>query len=483
MIRSTTLFCLLFILPCLGYGFPFAELEVQIQKQSDINKYLLELDKQFNNQLHNDLKSIKTLMSIIGMESDNNDIVAAIESYYAVDIAQTSELLNLHPLNIQLLHIKQKKYNLSLIKKYKAYKWTNTINEFKSLAQLIYSFLPQEQQEYYQPKFDEAITTLDSLNKNIKSTILIAHPRFNKINIKQLQKQFTGEGATIAVFDVFEESLITTQRKKHKTTTIESIKKFGDPVSMSHGNAVIDIILSIAPKSKIIPISTDTQNYNKTLRYILTRKDITIVNMSRTFLEKEGHLDSNFRDQLIALTRQAIVTKSLGNCGTDLYENLSPIRQQLGLGKVGAITCYDTKLINSFLVDPVSSKHQQHILYAINTAPFADQTALTATVPGNFPLAQLHSLAVPAEGVYTAITDNFESGSSFAAPQLAAISALLYQASTKYYPNHIKQFHLWQTTHAIKQTANSQIKPSEEFGLGLVDGDNALQKVKSGLKL
>ncbi|MDE1461391.1 S8 family serine peptidase [Spartinivicinus sp. A2-2] len=357
---------------------------------------------------------------------------------------------------------------------HKAYHWTNTINEFKSLVLLVYSFLPAEQQAQYRPQLNQAITTLVSLHNNIKNIIWDAHPGSSKINIKLLQKNFTGTNTKIAVFDLFEESLLATQRQQHNTS-IEKSQVFGNPVEMSHGNAVIDIILSIAPNAKVIPISADTKNYNQALKFIISQQDVTVVNMSRAFLEKQNKLDPTFQKLLITLAQQSIITKSLGNCGTDLFGKLSPIRQRLGLGEVGAITCYDTKLINQFLTDPFSSQYQQNILYAINVTPFADQTSLTATVPGNLPQAQLHSIAIPAEGVYTTITDNFESGSSFAAPQLAAVIALLYQASHQNHPYQDKSFHLWQVIQAIKETTNNKIKNSNEFGLGLLNGDKAVK--------
>ncbi|MCX4027465.1 S8 family serine peptidase [Endozoicomonas sp. SM1973] len=429
-----------------------------------------------------DIESIKTLMTILGMATESSEIISIIKKYYSTESKQADELLSLPTVNIKLLDYKQQQYRSALIVKHKAYGWTNTINEFKGLALLVYSFLPTEQQEQYQPQLNQAITTLNSLHNNIKTIVWDAHPGFSKINTKRLQQAFTGSGTRIAVFDLFEESLLATQRKEY-STSIKRSQVFGDPVEMNHGNAVIDIILSIAPNAIIIPISADTKNYNKALEFIINQKDITVVNMSRTFLEKEKELDQTFQKLLVKLAQQTIVTKSLGNCGTDLFGNLSPIRQRLGLGEVGAITCYDTKLINQFLTDPLSRQHQQNILYAINVNPFADQTSLTATIPGNLPKAQLHSIAIPAEGVYTAITNNFESGSSFAAPQLAAVITLLYQASNNNYPYQDKSFHLWYVIQAIKETTNNRIKNSNEFGLGLLNGDEALKFITGNPKI
>lgn len=477
MSKITTLFYFIFILPCLAFSFPFDELKNKTHEKDNIIEYLLEINNQYKNHQQYNLNSIKTLMSIIGMSHENSDILNTINKYYFIEYELTQKLINLPIYNIELIQEKEDAYKSQLIKKNNAYKWTNTIIEFKGLAKLIFSFMSTEEQNIHRSQFNQSIEVLDTLHNDIKSIVLAAHPGLNTINIKSLQNSSKGTNVTIAVFDVFEENLLAIQRENYNQTKIETTKKFGDPVSLSHGNAVIDIILSIAPRVKIIPINSDIKNYNTALQYILSRKDITIVNMSRAFLEKNGELDPDFKKLIINLSKQAIITKSLGNCGTDLFGNLSPIRKRLGLGKVGAISCYDTKLINNILTDPIANKSQHNMLYAINVNPYANETALTATVPGDLSLAQLHSLSVPAEGIYTPITDNFESGSSFAAPQLAAVASLLYQAAMKQYPYQYKQFHLHLTAQAIKHGVNSNKVSSNEFGLGVLDGDQALKLI------
>ncbi|GLT19685.1 hypothetical protein GCM10007938_34680 [Vibrio zhanjiangensis] len=97
-------------------------------------------------------------------------------------------------------------------------------------------------------------------------------------------------------------------------------------------------------------------------------------------------------------------------------------------------------------------------------------------IPGDNALATSRSLSPPADTVYTWSTGNFESGSSFAAPQLAAISALLWQAYLEHHPQQALD-----VPSKVTQAIKSNTRPSElgslNTGLGLVDADKALEYV------
>ena len=357
-------------------------------------------------------------------------------------------------------------------------RWGQEITDFLDLATLLLSFQSTEYQQNVQSEFDQAKLIINNLRQKINQLVLSVHPGFN-LNNHILSEEYQGLNIKIAVFDLFDlfdPILLEQQIEHYPNASIESIQNFGDPVQLNHGNAVIDVILAIAPNSTIIPISAESKTYHQAMTYLENRTDINIINMSRAFASLNNALDPQFSQQLSDLLRQKIVTKSLGNTGTDLDSNVTPLRQSLGLPSTGNLFSYDLALIKEFLPTINSDPNIDHLLLAINIDTFADQIALSASIPGNNPLAITRSLSTPTDAVYTWSTANFESGSSFAAPQLAAISALLWQAYLEQNPLQ-PQNALNKVTAAIKANVRSTHLGSFNTGLGLVDADKALQSI------
>nr|WP_256489796.1 S8 family serine peptidase [Pleionea sp. CnH1-48] len=311
------------------------------------------------------------------------------------------------------------------------HRWGNQITETTGLFQLLFSFNSEDYQNQHREAFDQAYEVVEAFRIDINQEIQKVHPGYD-LKHGLLKLKNTGKGITVAVFDLFEADLLEQQRQHYSQATIETVQNFGDPVKLNHGNSVIDVILSIAPEVTIVPVSAESSTYNDAMLYIKERTDVQIMNMSRAFAEKDGALDPEFEALLKDILKTTIVTKSLGNTGTDLDEVVTPYRASLGLPPVNTFS-YDLKLIKQFLLSNQLEKSHQHLLLAANLNPFADQIALTATIPGNNALAVGRTLSVPAEAVYSWTTGNFESGSSFAAPQMAALSALLWQVHNKRY--------------------------------------------------
>lgn len=351
-------------------------------------------------------------------------------------------------------------------------RWGQEITDFLDLATLLLSFQSTEYQQNVQSEFDQAKLIINNLRQKINQLILSVHPGFN-LNNHIISEEYQGLNIKIAVFDPI---LLEQQIEHYPNASIESIQNFGDPVQLNHGNAVIDVILAITPNSTIIPISAESKTYHQAMTYLENRPDINIINMSRAFASLNNTLDPQFSQQLSDLLRQKIVTKSLGNTGTDLDSNVTSLRQSLGLPSTGNLFSYDLALIKEFLPTINSDPNIDHLLLAINVDTFADQIALSANILGNNPLAVTRSLSTPADAVYTWSTANFESGSSFAAPQLAAISALLWQAYLEQNPLQ-PQNALNKVTVAIKANVRSTHLGSFNTGLGLVDADKALQSI------
>ncbi|MDN3611449.1 S8 family serine peptidase [Vibrio ostreicida] len=351
------------------------------------------------------------------------------------------------------------------------HRWGQKITDFLDLATLLLSFQSEQYQKSVQLEFDQAKFTINSIRYNINQIVLSVHPSFD-LNNHELKNKYKGSNVNIAVFDLFDPLLLEKQIEHYPSANIEAIQNFGDPVQLNHGNSVIDIILAIAPQATIIPISAESNTYHQAMTYLESRTDIHVINMSRAFSAVDNQLDPQFSQQLSNILSRTIVTKSLGNTGTDLDENVTPLRQSLDLEATGNLFSYDLALIKEFL--PTINTNTDNLLLAINLDTFAHQIALSATIPGHNTLAISRSLSIPADAVYTWSTGNFESGSSFAAPQLAAISALLWQA---YLENHPQQ-----ATHGpnkVAQALKINTRPSDlgsfNTGLGLVDADKALE--------
>ncbi|NRD75556.1 S8/S53 family peptidase [Shewanella sp. VB17] len=355
------------------------------------------------------------------------------------------------------------------------HRWGQKITDFLDLATLLLSFQSAEYQQNEQLAFDQAKLIINNLRKDINQLILTVHPGFN-LNHHVLSETYQGLNIKIAVFDLFDPILLEQQIEHYPNASIEAVQNFGDPVQLNHGNTVIDVILAIAPKATIIPVSAESSTYHQAMAYLENRPDIHIINMSRAFSSLDNALDPIFSQQLSHLLSQKIVTKSLGNTGTDVDSNVTPLRESLGLASTGNLFSYDLALIKEFLPTINSNPNIDHLLLAINLDTFADQIALSASIPGNNTLAIATSLSTPADAVYAWSTANFESGSSFAAPQLAAISALLWQAYLEHHPQE-PQNALNKVTQALKANTRPSNLGAFNTGLGLVDADKALQHI------
>jgi hypothetical protein len=344
----------------------------------------------------------------------------------------------------------------------------NKLTEFIDTVNLLFSFYPEDYQRQFSDQWQQAIGILDDFRKQVNSVVRDFHPGL-QLSAQKLRKKYSGKGVKIAVFDLFDEELLAKQRFVYPKARIGKNQAFGDPVSLSHGNSVIDIILNIAPGAQIIPISSDSQSYNQAMQYLTTREEIPIINMSRTFLEQENKLDSQFKELLNQLLKTKIIAKSLGNTGTDIDGNLTLLREQQGLPPVGNLFAYDLALIKEFIQ---SGENTRNLLFALNFNLIKENIALSATIPGNNPGIIAQTLSVPADGLFTWSTDNYESGSSFAAPQLAGVSALLWQAMTE----AGKTPTALAITSSLIQSAQPIAKlPFEAQGTGLIQGDEALK--------
>ncbi len=298
---------------------------------------------------------------------------------------------------------------------------SSLISDFAATSELLFQESPLAKNLSFAKDFRLAIETLQSWRRDFNQYLLTLHPGLAPLDSASFLSTYSGRGVTIAVFDVFEPELLAIQRQR---ASIEEPIRFGKPLEMSHGNVVIDQILRIAPNAHIVPVWADSRDYVRAIDAILARDDILIVNMSRGFLEGKvrGELDPDFEKGLLKLIESRILVKALGNTGTDLRGVVTPRRKSLGLGPVNNLATYDLALIDNF-----SSKLNPDSLvsFAINLSLFATDIALSASIPGENIMVQSRTLGMPSEGVWSPSNETFESGSSFAAPQISALLALI----------------------------------------------------------
>ncbi|WP_299588511.1 hypothetical protein [uncultured Microbulbifer sp.] len=363
--------------------------------------------------------------------------------------------------------------SMYMVDELKMHKWGQSITEFIVLAELLYTFQPEDYQVENKHAFEAAITQLDLFRLELNDFL---YPYVPGYNLKQhnLVRHFDGEGIVIAVFDLFDPARLEEQRAQH--ANIEAEVQFGDPITFLHGNTVIDIILDLAPKATIVPVSTESKTYNEAMAYIRNRDDISVINMSRAFHITSDQLDPEFAEHLSHILQSKIFTKSIGNTGTDLDGENSDVRKRLGLPPLGSFFTYDLALIKAFLAQNQSVPGSQNLMFAINLQPFSDQVSLTATVPGYNELAIKRSFAISGDAVFSASSHNFESGSSFAAPQLAAISALLLNAADYYGYSEAEAVPI--VVQSLQKTARHSHLGSNNTGLGFVDAHKALINLK-----
>ncbi|MFA0812715.1 hypothetical protein [Microbulbifer epialgicus] len=367
--------------------------------------------------------------------------------------------------------------SIYMIEELLMHKWGQSITEFIVLAELLYTFQTEEYQEENRLAFEKAIAELDVFRLAINELLLPYVPSY-KLKQKKLAKRFDGEGVVVGVFDLFDPVRLQQQREQYPN--IEAEIQFGDPITFLHGNTVIDIILDIAPKATIVPVSTESKTYNEAMEYLRNREDISVINMSRAFHITDDQLDPEFANHLSNILQTKIFTKSMGNTGTDLEGVNTDVRKSRGLPPLGSFFTYDLELIKAFLAQNHGQPGEKNLMFAINLQPFSNEVSLTATVPGYNELAINQSFAIAGDAVYSDSSNNFESGSSFAAPQLAAISVLLLDAAQHY--GYSKTEATQRVVKALRKSARRTGLGSHYTGLGYIDAHKALNRVRQSKK-
>ena len=415
--------------------------------------------------------AVTKIATLTGMSADS-DLDQALAKYCSLSIPSEVE----------------PKFGRLLLDDLMAQKWGGEITDFVATADLLFQDNEPKFKQENDAAFRAAKDILEKLRQSINRLVGKYNPGFVLLDAAELRGKHQGKGIVVAVFDVFEDEQLSKQRDFYKGAQIEPLARFGNPVGLNHGNIVVDVLLAIAPRLTIVPVSATAAKYNEGMRFIVGRGDVAIVNMSRAFLgtEKDSAVDPEFATLIDQMSREKIVIKALGNTGADLSGALNSRRQAAGLGPVGDLTTYDSSLIKSYLERVTNqSMAAPYLIFAENMTVFADQISLTATVPGGNEAAQRRTIGAPADGVFSWSTDNFEAGSSFAAPQLSAISALLVEACTKVRAAARQQC-LDSVITAMKRSAQrpagtgAGLSPAE-VGLGVVHGDNASQVVSAGI--
>ena len=367
-----------------------------------------------------------------------------------------------------------------------AQKWGGEITDYLATADLLFQDRDQKFKDDHQSEFLSSTQILERLRAAINTLIKVHHPGYSSLNATELRKKYQGSGINVAVFDVFDDDLLSKQRGRYPNARIESAVRFGNPVALNHGNIVIDILLELAPSLTIIPVSASNATYNNAMQYLADRRDIAVVNMSRALLgtTNDAAVDASFAAILDQISGDKIVVKALGNTGADLAGTLSPRRKSAGLGPVGDLTTYDSRLILSYMQHlSAVSKAAPYLLFSESLSTFGDFISLTATIPGSSTAVQQRTVAAAADGIFSWSSDNFESGSSFAAPQVTAITALLLEACIRQRQTESAKCldPVWTATKSSAQrpqgVGGDSTLSAEEVGLGRVDGDRALGRL------
>ena len=406
-----------------------------------------------------DYKSAVTkIATLTGMSADG-DLDQALAKYCALSIPNEVE----------------PKFGRLLLDDLMAQKWGGEITDFVATADLLFQDNEPKFRQDNDATFRAAKDVMEMLRQSINRLVGKYHPGFALLDAAELRDKYKGKGIVVAVFDVFDDEQLSKQRGFYKGAQIEQLVRFGNPVALNHGNIVVDVLLAVAPGLTVVPVSATASTYNNGIRFIVGRGDVAVVNMSRAFLgtEKDSAVDPEFALLMDQMSREKIVIKALGNTGADLSGTLNPRRQAAGLGPVGDLTTYDSNLITSYLQHVTNqSIAAPYLIFAENMTVFADQISLTATVPGGNEAAQRRTIGASADGVFSWSTDNFEAGSSFAAPQLSAVAALLFEAYTNGRAAARQQC-LDSVVTAMKRSAQRPAVPGPglspaEVGLGVV---------------
>lgn len=343
--------------------------------------------------------------------------------------------------------------------------WPSRLADFLGLVTILFEGMSPEDQGRFCDEFISSRGLLLDFQKDITLYVRAIHPGFSGLGLAPLQLKREGQGIRIVVFDVFEMEKLDEQRRRYPKARIEKPLVFGRPVELSHGNTVIDIILELAPEASILPVASDAKSYAAAMQHLAARQDLDIINMSRAFPEdpRTHGADKVFEEALRRWTRQGILVKALGNTGSDLFGQLTRPRVEKGLGPVSSLTAYDLKLIREIYSDEESIGLE---FFALNLGLFAEELALTATIPGDYLPVQKRTLAVPAEGIYSPSTETFESGSSFAAPQISAWAALLLEERRALYPDETRAASRAAVHAAMLEKADRRQHPASEWGRG-----------------
>jgi len=362
-----------------------------------------------------------------------------------------------------------------------------SIADFLGLAEIIWSELDPSLHASHSLDYEHNVQSLQSARMTVDQFVLKLHPGLSPLRISKLRQVASGRGIVIGVFDVFDDNLLSKQRRIFKSATIEPLQRLGDPPSLDHGNAVIDTILMVAPSVRIVPISADALHYTAGFSALSSRGEISIINMSRGFAAAANDsLDSAFTLQLQKALQRKVITKAIGNTGTDLKNNVTAKRRAANLGPARSLAAYDLALIRKALTalnaDAAHPSSQNQLLLAVSLSPFADQIALSATVPGDYASGQKHSFGLPADGVYSRSSSGFVSGSSFAAPLLAGLVALLLDAAHQAHPDEDPICQQHAAIDALQTTADPMGMPPSEVGHGVPHGDAAFEIMKSCLQ-
>ncbi|HET9241592.1 MAG TPA: S8/S53 family peptidase [Oligoflexus sp.] len=343
--------------------------------------------------------------------------------------------------------------------------WPSRLADFLGLVTILFEGMSPEEQARLHDEFIASRGLLSDFQKAITHYVRAIHPGFSGLGLGPLKLTRQGRGIRIVVFDVFEMEQLDEQRRSYPKAFIEKPLVFGRPVGLSHGNTVIDVILELAPEASILPVASDAQSYAAAMQHLAARQDLDIINLSRAFPEdpRTHGVDKVFEEALRRWTRQGILVKALGNTGSDLFGQLTRPRVEKGLGPVSSLTAYDLKLIRELYQEEAAAGLE---LFALNLGLFAEELALTATIPGDYLPVQKRTLAVPAEGIYSPSTETFESGSSFAAPQISAWAALLLEERRALYPDETGAASRAAVYAAMLEKADLRQHPAREWGRG-----------------
>lgn len=317
------------------------------------------------------------------------------------------------------------------------------------------------------------------MTTTLSRSLLKAHPGLELIRSNNLRQSFTGQSIDIAVVDTFDDSEMELLRQRYPDATIKEIKNFGNPVRLNHGVIVIEKILEIAPGATIYPVSYESGFAEDAADYLTEQNHIFLINYSRGFPDFTTG-GSELRQKFRTLSENKIIVKAIGNHGLTLDGSLTQERSSRNLDPVGSFDQDDIHQISFFLKTFDVQDLFPGIILALNAKIFDTSLSLTTGAPGHQALAQSVSLAVPADGLWSEVSRQFESGTSFAAPQITGVLALLSQSLMKQgsSEHHLPDiFKL--SAQALLQTASRESGTADQTGRGWINGDMAFRHLSN----